>query len=440
MIVVTSAYRLNVFGFFTTMDGMAPGNFGLLDQVAALDWVNQQIRDFGGNPTRVVIGGHGSGAVSVGLHLVSPLSEGKFSAAIQMSGSPLAPLAIKNHPKNLVAEIGENFGCEEMMVCLRKISPLILHIQTGNAADWGPVVDGYYANKTEDAFLPQHPAQMFEEELFAKVPLMAGYTDMEEALEFTKKESSDSDFDKDAFGTLIGDTALEGVSDPEDNETCFLDRTFVRDSVSFFYNSEPQNTDGVVLKQKYMYYTTEKKYGASVFNQSNLMSDFKPVFLYRFDYRMKTTGVLDLQDWMTVPQFGEIPFVFGMPYWTSITSQIIWNSADKKVADNVMSLWGNFTKFFNPAQHGRAFKWEPFNPENPGLMIIDKVFNMSDSATVNYKALSFWNEYFPKVVRIATQCCNMTSQSAKTFSGQHYITWSLWTMFTTIFTFSAIFL
>ncbi|KAG8267490.1 Carboxylesterase [Homalodisca vitripennis] len=431
VIVVTPAYRLNVFGFFTTLDGMAPGNSGLLDQVAALDWVQQQIRDFGGNPDKVVIGGHGAGAVSVGLHLVSPLSQGKFSAALQMSGGPLMTSAIKSHQRGIVADIGDNFGCDELLICLRKISPLILLIQTGTAADWGPVVDGLYVNNTAEAFLPAHPLVLFMEQRFTKVPLMAGYTDMEDALEFSKHDSPDSnDFDKESFNTLIGDSALDGVSEPEDNETCYLDKTFIRDSVSFFYNSDPNNLDDVLLKQKYMYYMTEKKYGASIFNQSFYMSNFKQIFLYRFDYRLKTMGVLDLQDWMTSPQFGEIPFVFGMPYWTSVSSPIIWNSADKKVADSVMGFWGNFTKSFNPAQHGRNIKWEPYNPDMPSVMILDKVFNMSDPATINYKALTFWNEYFPKVVRIATQCCNMTNQSYKIDRTLTYRLFSVYTFYT----------
>lgn len=414
VIVVTTAYRLNVFGFFTTQDGTAPGNFGLLDQVAALNWVQLQIRDFGGDPSKVVIGGHTAGAASVGLHLVSPLSRGKFVAALQMSGALFSPSLLKTHPKSLIEDIGENFSCDEIMVCLRKINPSIMLTQTGGAADWGPVIDGSFSNDTAAAFLPAHPTRMFEEEQFAKVPLMVGYTEMEDALELAKKDSSTGSFDQTSFDTLIGDTALESVPEPDDNETCYLDKTFVRDSVYFFYNSDPHNLDGALLKQKFIYYMTEKKYAANIFNQSIYMSKLQPVFVYRFDYRMKTAGVLDLQDWMTAPQYGEMPFVFGMPYWTSTSSQIIWNSADKKIADSIMSLWGNFTKYLRPAQHGRYIKWDPFDPNFPNAMILDKIFNMSDPSTFNYKALAFWNDYFPKVVKIATHCCNMTNASAKT--------------------------
>lgn len=65
------AYRLNILGFFTTTDAEAPGNYGMFDQIAALDWIQKKIKNFGGSPSNVIIYGHSSGAISVGLHLVS---------------------------------------------------------------------------------------------------------------------------------------------------------------------------------------------------------------------------------------------------------------------------------------------------------------------------------------------------------------------------------
>jgi carboxylesterase type B len=64
VIVVTIAFRLNILGFFTTTDGESPGNYGLMDQSAALLWIQKNIKAFGGNPDNVSLMGHGSGAVS----------------------------------------------------------------------------------------------------------------------------------------------------------------------------------------------------------------------------------------------------------------------------------------------------------------------------------------------------------------------------------------
>lgn len=83
---------------------------------------------------------------------------------------------------------------------------------------------------------------------------------------------------------------------------------------------------------------------------------------------------------------------------STLSSQLIWNSADKKVADTVMSLWENFTRYSDPTPNGRGFRWEPYSAENPGAMILDKNLNMTDPSSFDYKALIFWNDYFPKVL------------------------------------------
>ena len=91
VVVVAIQYRLGVLGFFSTGDEHARGNWGFLDQVAALRWVQQNIAHFGGNPDRVTIFGESAGGISVSSHVVSPMSKGLFHRAIMESGVALLP-------------------------------------------------------------------------------------------------------------------------------------------------------------------------------------------------------------------------------------------------------------------------------------------------------------------------------------------------------------
>ena len=78
VVIVTINYRLGPLGFLSMGNEEVPGNAGLRDQSLALKWVNQNIAKFGGNPDMVTIFGESAGALSVSLHLLSPLSEGLF--------------------------------------------------------------------------------------------------------------------------------------------------------------------------------------------------------------------------------------------------------------------------------------------------------------------------------------------------------------------------
>ena len=78
VVVVTINYRLGPLGFLSMGNEEVPGNSGFRDQSLAWKWVNQNIAKFGGNPDMVTIFGESAGALSVSLHLLSPLSEGLF--------------------------------------------------------------------------------------------------------------------------------------------------------------------------------------------------------------------------------------------------------------------------------------------------------------------------------------------------------------------------
>ena len=94
VVLVTIQYRLGPFGFLSTGDSNSPGNYGMLDQVLALKWVNENIKNFGGDPNKVTIFGFSAGGASVGLHLLSPLSKDFFHGAISESGVDLSPWSV----------------------------------------------------------------------------------------------------------------------------------------------------------------------------------------------------------------------------------------------------------------------------------------------------------------------------------------------------------
>src|SRR6185312_9520483 len=100
MVTVTVNYRLGVFGFLALPEMAresahgAAGNYGMLDQYAALRWVREHIAQFGGDPDKVTIGGESAGSIAVSAHMASPLSRGLFARAIGQSGGAFGPLTV----------------------------------------------------------------------------------------------------------------------------------------------------------------------------------------------------------------------------------------------------------------------------------------------------------------------------------------------------------
>ncbi|KAH9922530.1 carboxylesterase from carbohydrate esterase [Fomitopsis serialis] len=159
VVVVTINYRLSTLGFLALEDGKTNGNFGLADQVAALDWVREYITAFGGDPDRITIFGQSAGAGSVRALLGSPQAIGKFAAAIPMSnlaGSDYATTyslyyTIPEEVTAVVEPILEEIGCNATdaagaLACLKAYDAYELVTLT-NVARF-VVVDGTYVTRT----------------------------------------------------------------------------------------------------------------------------------------------------------------------------------------------------------------------------------------------------------------------------------------------------
>ncbi|XP_049782827.1 cocaine esterase [Schistocerca cancellata] len=415
VIIVTAAYRLNIFGFLALGNGLSPGNYGLHDQVAALDWVKGKISAFGGSASDVCIFGHGAGGISVGLHTISPLSSGKFARAIAMSGNALVPAAVtRSKTQEVLESLAERFACRsashsDLLPCLRNAptSPLAAR---ASLFQWGPVVDADANAST--AFLPKEPKELLEDGQFKQVDFMAGYTNMEDALLHSDIEEMDKGLTQERFYSFLSDMVQQESSESNNNETCVINDQYIIESVSFFYRPYPQTSDTTLLRDRYMDLMTERNYGAGAYLQALKLSKVGSTYFYRFDYKPKHS-LVPIKEWVKVPHRFDLPFVWGMPYWPNLASSIVWYGGDRKISDVVMNLWTNFAKNSNPIQNTLNIKWEAFTEEKPGVMILDRFFNMSDGTNIDYKAFEFWNNYYPVVVQAATQCCIFNNTATK---------------------------
>jgi para-nitrobenzyl esterase len=174
IVFVTLNYRLGVFGFFAhpELSREAPyrgsGNYGLLDQTAALRWVRKNIAAFGGDPERITIAGESAGSISVSAQMASPLSRGLIAGAIGESGSILGSLSAMPLVQAEAAgrDVAVRLGASSLSELRALSAARLMEATRSRAPRFPPTIDGH--------FLPADPLEIYRKGEQARVPLLAG--------------------------------------------------------------------------------------------------------------------------------------------------------------------------------------------------------------------------------------------------------------------------
>jgi para-nitrobenzyl esterase len=382
VIVVAPNYRLGPFGFLahaalTAEDAASPssGNYGLLDQRAALAWVRDHIAAFGGDPEKVTVGGNSSGAHSAGLHLVSPDSRGLFDRAILQGGFPVKKLQSRTESEVQGDRFADALGCTDpstILSCMRGASrdAVLLALTLGTfefkerPTHWTPNVDG--------VVIPDQPRVLFEAGAFARVPLLLGVTRDEGWTWVTRSFSAaftaadyaaalDTEFGDDA-SAVLAHYPLTGAASPRD-----------------------------VLSQL----TGDAEFTCEASRLARLVERTgTSVYLFSFEYEVDAIA-LD-----RVVHGLETNFVFGNTFGPPlIGSPLALTEQDKALARKIGGYWSRFAATGNPNSddlsvvHWPAFK----HPTGEGRGA-DKYLILADTIREEQRlreaACAFWSPYF----------------------------------------------
>lgn len=334
VVVVTFNYRLGILGFFahpdlTSLGEAAVGNFGILDQICALRWVQRNIRAFGGNPDNVTIFGESAGAKSVNYLVASPLAKGLFHKAIAQSGSACEAMPTIDRAK----ESGEAFA-RSVGYSLEELRALPTDTLINISSEPRPVVtvDGHVLSEQVITALSgrRHHA----------VPLLLGFNADEGAIYPPLGGGTAAGFRKEAdklFGTNA-ERFLELYDLSSDHAAAEAGHQFHRD-VTF---------------------------GSPVWRWARLHGapSTAPVYFYYFTRRQPIPGAsaetANFASRTDVENFGafhtsEIPYVFG----TIGERAWCWTDPDFRLSDIMMRYWVNFARGADP-NGGTLPSWHSF--------------------------------------------------------------------------------
>ncbi|MBL3655935.1 carboxylesterase/lipase family protein [Fulvivirga sediminis] len=348
IVVITVNYRLNLFGFFAHPElsaeasYKASGNYGLLDQAAALQWVKDNIKAFGGDPDKVTIAGESAGSISVSSQMASPLSRHLIAGAIGESGAAinptLSPVSLKE-----AETIGMEFATKAGYKSLKELrnastDEIFEKYKKSGLFGFPSVIDGYFFPKT----LPE----IFNAGEQAQVPLLLGWNSAEipgiafmqgqpyteEAYIKNVKQAYPTDYEE--VLKLYPHTSKEEI---ELSATALASDRFISYSTWKWFDLHRKNSD-------------------------------QPVYRYLFS-QIRPKGPNEKQAPIGAPHASEIPYCMGN---LRLMDDFKWTEDDKKTSEVMQQFFANFIKTGDP-NNGSVPQWPAAEAEDgtPPVMIIN---------------------------------------------------------------------
>uniref|UniRef100_A0A8D3C9Y9 Neuroligin 2a n=1 Tax=Scophthalmus maximus TaxID=52904 RepID=A0A8D3C9Y9_SCOMX len=399
VIVVTMNYRLGVLGFLSTGDQSAKGNYGLLDQIQALRWLNENIGHFGGDPERITIFGSGAGASCVNLLILSHHSEGLFHRAIAQSGTAISSWSVNYQPLKYTKILARKVGCTytetaDLVDCLRRknfkelvdqdIQPARYHIA------FGPVVDG--------DVVPDDPEILMQQGEFLNYDILIG-VNQGEGLKFVDDSEDNDGISAAAFDYTISNFVDNLYGYPEGKD-------ILRETIKFMYTDWADRDNGDMRRKTLLALFTDHQWVAPAVATAKLHAEFQsPVYFYTFYHHCQTET---RPEWADAAHGDEIPYVFGVPM-IGATDLFPCNFSknDVMLSAVVMTYWTNFAKTGDPNLpvpqdtkfiHTKPNRfeeviWTKFNSKDKQYLHIGLKPRVRD----NYRAnkVAFWLELVP---------------------------------------------
>lgn len=354
MVVVTFNYRVGPFGFLAhpeltaESDHHASGNYGLMDQIAALHWVADNIRGFGGDPSRVAIAGQSAGAMSVEDLLASPQAKGLFHAAIADSGIGGRGVPVKSLAD--AEKAGAAWAKSKKADSLAALRALPAASLLGGG-QFSPIVDGWV--------VPDQPMLLTTTAgRDNDVPVMTG-------------------FQADDFRMAGGGPPMTAARFEQ------LARKMYGPMADEFLKLYPASTDEQAKESETRSARDRARSGMVLWGENRAATHKSSVYLYYFDRAIP---------WPAHPEFGafhsgELPYTFG-------NLKVLdrpWEAVDHKIAHMMMAYWKNMTATANPNGTGEP-RWDPVRASRASILRIGT--DTGPIPPADDARFMFWKKYF----------------------------------------------
>ncbi|XP_049276746.1 neuroligin-4, Y-linked isoform X2 [Anopheles funestus] len=432
LVVVTLNYRLGILGFLNANPSpqlrARVANYGLMDQMAALHWVQQNIAKFGGDPATVTLAGHGSGAACINFLMTSPtMVPGLFHRAILLSGSAYSSWALVEDPVVYALKLAKEVNCsipedliknhEQIVDCLRDVPLEELFgadIQPPSfLSAFGPSVDGVVirpgrSNQDIDE-LPVRGTSKRSQGAAGRYDLLFGVVTGEALWRFSAADIQ-SGFEGDRRDKIL--------------------RTYVRNAYTYhlseiFYTVVNEYTDWertvqhpINMRDAAVSALSDAQFVAPLVHTGDMLAPPPPLpgqepsgpkcFFYVFDYQTKDG---DYPQRMGTVHGEDLPYVFGAPLVDGFNHfPRNYTKSEVALSEAIMVYWANFARTGNPNEHHRqdsvlaasrernrfrSINWEEYDPVHQKYLEIGMKPRMKNHFRAHQ--LSIWLRLIPEL-------------------------------------------
>ncbi len=355
VVLVTINYRLGVFGFLATPDlaaeqGGTAGNYGMMDMVAALQWVKKNIADFGGDPNNVTIFGESAGSFAVSTLMATPSAQGLFHKAIGESGGALTtgtlamPTLAEAGPKD--AEAMKPLGATLAELRAVPTDKILAATAKSGEVRFSPILDG--------KFLSQPISDVYAEGKQAKVPLLAG---------FNRDEG---------YFLANGMTADKWKADSTKRWA---------DKAAAFLKLYPGTSDTEAVRSATDFGGDQFiAYGTWKWIEMDRRTGDKDIYRYKLDLAAPPSK---FHPGSYAFHSDDIEYIFGT---LDTRPGAVWRDEDRKLSDQMMDYWTNFAKKGDPNGPGLP-EWPKYGEGDPVLHLDNPITARPDENRARYE---FW--------------------------------------------------
>jgi carboxylesterase type B len=385
VIGVTFNYRLGVFGFLAhprlAAEQGDSGDYGFLDQQAALRWLRHNVAAFGGDPSRVTVGGESAGGWSVCAHLVSPESRGLFAQAIIQSGSCQTQTAAQANAAGI--QFAASAGCSDALpthavACLRALPAADL-IDDQNTSGFAPIL----VRGTRS--LPSDPRSAIHRGQFAHVPILIGAT-LDEGRAFTAGDISWTRSDYENWVESVFSNRASAVlaqypwpADADQFTAAYLAGAILTDA-GIIGPAAPTIEAGIG--------------GCGTQALINDMARHSQIYAYEWAARA-APGIVQIPGYANgAGHAAELAYLWPNFEENDVRISSRFNTPERRLSDQIVRYWGAFVT--NGAPHARGQpSWPPYTSTSPIELALD---TNDHSRPLNAQAVSaehhcsFWNE------------------------------------------------